>query len=190
MALGFAAHGINLAGESLIAMKPLHAGNLVPGLYELLVWVGTKLQTPLLLLVRLCWGIQFFQTGLGKLMHIDKVTGFFDSLHIPFPMANAYLVGCTEMFGGILLTLGLASRLASVPLIITLVVAYITSEQDALKKLFSFTDVDPFLSATPFLFLFACLVVLAFGPGVFSLDYLIGRKLTHREMEPAGETTS
>jgi putative oxidoreductase len=63
-----------------------------------------------------------------------------------------------------------------VPLIITLVVAYLTSEQDALQKLFSFTDIDPFLNAAPFLFLLACLVLLAFGPGVFSLDYLIGRR--------------
>jgi putative oxidoreductase len=153
-------------------MKPIYN---VADLYELLVWIGTKLQSPLLLLIRLCWGIEFMQTGSGKLAHIDKVTGFFTSLHIPFPMANAYLVGCTEMIGGTLLTLGLVSRLAAVPLSITLVVAYVTSEQDALKQLFSFTSVDPFLAATPFQFLLACLIVLAFGPGVFSLDYLLGR---------------
>ena len=157
-------------------MKPIYLDrNLIPSLYELLIWIGAKLQSPLLLLIRLCWGIQFCMTGSGKLQHIEKVTGFFSSLGIPFPMANAYLVGCTEMIGGFLLTIGLATRLTALPLITTLVVAYITSEKDALKALFTFTDIDPFLNATPFLFLFACLIILIFGPGIFSVDYLIQR---------------
>jgi len=149
--------------------------NLITKLYELLICVGNHLQSPLLLLIRLCWGIQFAQTGFGKLTNIEKVTGFFTDLHIPFPMANAYLVGCTEMIGGILLAIGLASRLAAVPLTITLIVAYLTSEQEALQKLYTFTDIDPFLTAAPFLFLLACLIILAFGPGKFSVDYLIQR---------------
>jgi putative oxidoreductase len=172
-------------------MNPIHADrNLIPRLYELLIWVGTKLQSPLLLLVRLCWGIQFIQTGSGKLAHIDKVTGFFISLGIPFPMANAYLVGCTEMIGGFLLTIGLATRLTALPLITTLVVAYITSEHDALKALFTFTDIDPFLNATPFLFLFACLIILAFGPGIFSVDYLIQRSRHRAIQDPVDQRES
>jgi putative oxidoreductase len=143
--------------------------------YRFLIQAGNLLRSPLLLLIRLCWGIQFFQTDLGKLEHIDKIIGFFTKLHIVFPAANAYLVGCTEMIGGALLTVGLASRLAAVPLAFTLIVAYLTSEQPALEKLFHFQDINPFLTADPFLFLFACLIILAFGPGVFSLDYLIGR---------------
>ena len=144
--------------------------------YRWIVQAGTLLQSPLLLLIRLCWGIQFFQTGLGKLMHIEKVIGFFTTLHIVFPVMNAYLVGCTEMLGGAFLTIGLASRLAAIPLTFTLIVAYLTSEQDALGKLFTFTDINPFLTADPFLFMFACLIILAFGPGIFSVDYLIARK--------------
>jgi putative oxidoreductase len=165
-------------------MKTLHADrHLVRNLYELLVWTGNKLQSPLLLLIRLCWGIQFCQTGFGKLQHIEKVTGFFSSLGIPFPMANAYLVGCTEMIGGFLLTIGLASRLASLPLIATLLVAYATSEQPALQKLFSFTDINPFLTADPFLFLFACVIILAFGPGFFSLDRYLQPSRVAQEVE-------
>jgi putative oxidoreductase len=143
--------------------------------YRWIIQVGTLIQSPLLLLIRLCWGIQFFQTGLGKLMHIEKVISFFTSLHIIFPAMNAYLVGCTEMIGGALLTIGFASRLAAIPLAFTLIVAYLTSEQPALDKLFHFTDINPFLTADPFLFLFACLIIIAFGPGAFSVDYLIAR---------------
>jgi putative oxidoreductase len=142
--------------------------------YRWIIQIGILIQSPLLLLIRLCWGIQFFQTGLGKLMHIDKVISFFTSLHIVFPAMNAYLVGCTEMIGGALLTVGFASRLAAIPLTFTLIVAYLTSEQPALEKLVHF-DINPFLTADPFLFMFACLIILAFGPGVFSIDYLIAR---------------
>jgi putative oxidoreductase len=87
---------------------------------------------------------------------------------------NAWLVGFTETFGGIFLALGLLSRLTMIPLIINFIVAYITTEQDALKKLWSL-DTDDFFAAAPFLFLFAAVIVLAFGPGAFSVDYLIAR---------------
>jgi putative oxidoreductase len=143
--------------------------------YRWVIQLGGLLRSPLLLLVRLCWGIQFFQTGLGKLSHIQKIIDYFTSIPIVFPAFNAYLVGGTEMIGGALLTIGLGSRLVSIPLAFTLVVAYLTTEKDALKSLSTFTDVDPFLNAAPFLFLFACLIMLAFGPGVFSVDYLIER---------------
>jgi len=143
--------------------------------YRWLIQAGTLLQSPLLLLIRLCWGIQFFQTGLGKLMHIQKVIDFFTGIPIVFPAFNAYLVGCTEMIGGALLTIGLASRLTAIPLAFTLVVAYLTTEKDALKSLYTFTDIDPFLTAAPFLFLFACVIIIVFGPGVFSVDFLIAR---------------
>jgi putative oxidoreductase len=143
--------------------------------YGWVIQLGGLLRSPLLLLIRLCWGIQFFQTGMGKLAHIQKIIDYFTSIPIVFPAFNAYLVGSTEMIGGALLTIGLGSRLVSVPLAFTLVVAYLTTEQDALKKLFTFSDINPFLNADPFLFLFACLIVIAFGPGVFSVDYLIER---------------
>jgi putative oxidoreductase len=149
--------------------------------YRWIIQGGTLLQSPLLLLIRLCWGIQFFMTGHGKLEHIDNVIKFFTSLHIVFPVMNAYLVGCTEMIGGALLTVGFVSRLAAIPLTFTLIVAYLTSEQPALEKLVHF-DVDPFLTADPFLFMFACLIILAFGPGIFSLDYLIARGRQPKKM--------
>jgi len=152
-----------------ITFSPVEIG------YHWVIQAGRMLQSPLLLAIRLCWGIQFFNTGLGKLMHIQKVVDYFASIPIVFPSLNAHLVGCTEMMGGALLTVGFASRLAAIPLSFTLIIAYLTTEQEALKKLYTFSDIDPFLTATPFLFLLACVIVLAFGPGAFSIDYLIER---------------
>ena len=141
--------------------------------YHYLIRAGCALQSLFLLGTRLYWGWQFHNTGWGKLTHLEKTTGFFQSLHIPFPEFNAILAGSTECFGGLLLFFGLGSRLVSIPLIFTMIVAYATSEQTALQSIFS--DPDKFVSADPFEFLFASLIVLIFGPGKFSLDYLIGK---------------
>jgi putative oxidoreductase len=68
--------------------------------YRLLIRMGEKLPSPSLLALRLYWGRQFFLTGQGKLMHIDKVTHFFQNLHIPFPAFNVVLAGGTECIVG------------------------------------------------------------------------------------------
>lgn len=128
------------------------------------------LQSPLLLAIRLYWGWQCVQTGWGKLTHLDRTTGFFESLHIPLPKVNAVLAGGTECGCGALLALGLFARPASIPLIFVMLVAYWTADHDAFVGITS--DPDKFVTAAPFLFLLAALIVLAFGPGRFSVDAL------------------
>ncbi|HEX3716674.1 MAG TPA: DoxX family protein [Verrucomicrobiae bacterium] len=146
--------------------------------YGLLVRAAKLLQSPVLLALRLYWGWQFFVTGRGHLENLGKTTDFFQSLHIPLPRFNACLAGGTECVGGLLLLVGLGSRLISIPLIFTMIIAYVTAESDSLKQIFS--DPDKFVSATPFLFMLACVIILAFGPGVFSLDWLIEKKVKPR----------
>lgn len=131
----------------------------------------SHLQSLLLLSVRLYWGWQFLQTGWGKLTGIPKVVEFFTSLGIPFPTLNAYLVGTVEFLGGVLLLFGLASRIIALPLTFNMLVAYMTADRDAFLSIFS--DPGKFYAADPFTFLFASVLVLVFGPGIFSLDHLI-----------------
>lgn len=140
------------------------------------VAIAARLQHVFLLIVRLYWGWQFFIAGRGKLLNIERTAEFFDGLGIPLPTLNACMAGSVECFGGLLLLLGLASRITTIPLIGTMCVAYATAHVDQLRSLFS--NPDAFVTAAPFLFLLAALTVLLFGPGVFSLDYLIGRKLS------------
>ena len=142
--------------------------------YRLLIATASKLQSPLLLALRLYIGWQFFLSGKGKLADLAKPTEFFRDLGIPWPGFNALLAGSTECFGGLLLIAGLASRLVSLPLAFTMVVAYLTADREALLSIFS--DSDKFLASTPLPFFATVLIVLAFGPGVFSLDWLIARK--------------
>lgn len=146
----------------------------VRSLLDKLDTVAGLLQSPLLLIIRLYWGISFAQTGWGKLMNLDRTAGFFASLDIPLPKVNAILAGATECFGGALLAIGLFARPAAVPLIFTMVVAYITADNEALHAITN--DPDKFVTASPFLFLFASVIVLAFGPGKLSIDAFLGRK--------------
>jgi putative oxidoreductase len=135
--------------------------------------IGTWLQSPLLLAIRLYWGWSFMQTGWGKLMNLERTTSFFASLGLPAPKLNAIAAACTESVGGTLLVLGLFTRFASPALITVMAVAYVTADREALFAIFS--DTDKFTGADPFLFLFAAVLVFAFGPGKLSLDAL-GRK--------------
>ena len=137
-------------------------------LYQRFVLTGTIWLGHLFLLaVRIVWGWQFFQAGKGKLGDISQVTGYFKTLGIPLPKLNAIVASNTECFGGLLLLLGLGSRLISLPLTITMIVAYITADREA------FGSLDKFVAAAPFPFLMASLIVLFFGPGFFSVDRII-----------------
>lgn len=149
---------------------------LVEKFYRGLIAFATMLQSPVLLLIRLYWGWQFFLTGKGKLLDLAKPTEFFQSLGIPFPHTQAIIAGCTECFGGLLLLIGLGTRLVSIPMIILLIVAYLTADMDRVRVIFS--DPDKFLTADEFLFLFAVVVAFVFGPGKFSIDWLIGKKFS------------
>lgn len=149
-------------------MKPWTLAN------SLLDRAASWLPNPFLLGIRLYWGWQFFQTGKGKLSDISAPTAFFTELGIPFPKLNAYLAGSTECFGGLLLLAGLFSRVTSVPLIFTMLVAYGTAHLDVVKTIWS--DPDSFVTAPPFLFLLAAVIVFIFGPGRFSADELLLRR--------------
>jgi putative oxidoreductase len=149
--------------------------NFLLSAYGIYVKVASLLQPLILLAFRLTWGYQFFKTGKGKLLHHQDIVEFFSSLGIPQPDFNAWFVGGLECVGGILLIIGLASRIIAFPLAISMVVAYLSVAEDRAKLFAVFSNPDPFLQADPFFFLLTALIVLAFGPGPISIDYLLGR---------------
>ena len=135
-------------------------------------WVS-YLQSPFLLVVRLYWGWQLMQSGWGKLHHLDKVTDFFTSLNLPAPDVTAHFVSGLEFVGGLLLILGLGTRLIGLILSVNMLVAYWTADRDALFAVFS--DPGKFYNADPYTFLFASAMVLVFGAGLFSVDAWLKR---------------
>jgi len=134
------------------------------------------MQAPLLLLIRLYWGWQFAQAGWGKLHNLDRVTEFFATLNIPAPHLNAVVVALVEFVGGILLALGLGSRLVALVLFFNMSIAFVTADREALGQVLS--DPGKFYSADPYTFWFASLLIFFFGPGWIAVDALLARYAT------------
>ena len=148
-------------------------------LYALLVRCANSLQSLFLLFVRLYWGYQFAVDGWGKLTHLQKVTEYFgNGLGLPAPHMTALCVSILELVGGVLLALGLGSRLIAFLLTCNMTVAYVTGDRDAVTSFFS--DPDKFIAASPFSYWMASLIILFFGPGQYSLDALIDRMRSSR----------
>ncbi len=146
--------------------------------YGMFARTASYLQSPLLLAVRLYWGWQFAQTGWGKLQNLPQIAHYFSTLNLPFPGFTAPFVARVEFVGGILLILGLLSRFTGLVLSIQMFVAYWVGDHAALMSIFS--DPGKFYVADPYTFLFASLMVLIFGAGLFSLDALGSRWFAKR----------
>jgi putative oxidoreductase len=125
------------------------------------------------LLTRVVLGQSFYHTGLGKLMDLGKVTGFFTDLGIPFPALNAAFVSGLEFVGGICLLLGLGTRIFAFLLSGSMVVALLTADKQAFLEKFpaDITDI------TSFAFLLFLMWLVLYGPGPVSLDHLIAKRL-------------
>lgn len=82
------------------------------------------------ILIRLQVGlIVFFPEGIQKLIHPDILgAGRFARIGIPYPDVMGPFVGVVETVCGLLIIVGLFTRLAAVPLIIVMVVALISTK--------------------------------------------------------------
>jgi putative oxidoreductase len=123
------------------------------------------------LLGRLGVGLLFVSTGWGKVHDIPKVTMFFTTLGIPAPALNAVVVSYTELIGGSLLVAGLFTRLAAIPLIVSMIVAILTAKLADLHGLFDLVGFDEFT------YLVVLVMIAVIGPGAVSLDRVLCRRL-------------
>lgn len=122
------------------------------------------------LLARISVGFVFYESGLGKLRGLDKVIEFFTSLGIPFPQIQAPMVASLEFLGGILLMLGLGTRVVTIPLTVIMLVALRTAHWDEVEGLTSLPGITVYLYA---------LILVWFatsGAGALSLDFLLFKK--------------
>jgi len=124
-------------------------------------------QSPALLFARLAVAYGFYEPAMQKWSDIGAIATWFGTLGIPFPTLNAYMAATTELLGVVLLTLGLFTRLISIPLMVVMVVAIVTVH---LPNGFGAGNngFEIPLYYMLFLSLFA-----SFGAGKFSLDHLL-----------------
>jgi len=151
--------------------------NQIRRLYALAVRVASTLQSPFLLFVRLYWGIPLAYNGWNKLHNLPRVTEFFSSLGLPAPGPTAAFVATVECVGGALLVLGLFSRFLGLVITVDMLMAYFMADREALFSFFS--NPDKFTAADPYGNLFAVLIILIFGPGLFALDTLLLRRFPY-----------
>ena len=154
---------------------------MIVAIYRKLIIYSIYLAPIVLLIVRLSWGWESFESGRAHLSHdhFQDTVSFFDSLHIPAPKASVIISGSVEVAGGILLMLGLGSRLIAVPLAINFCMAIVTASKDNVANFFH-QDPSKIVDDTAFPFLIASLIILAFGPGLFSIDAILKRTLFKR----------
>ncbi len=121
------------------------------------------------LLMRLYFGYFWVETGWGKLQNLDAFTQHFVEWGIPYPHLSAVLSGYTEWIGGILIMIGLLTRLVSIPLLFNMLVAVVQVKWPEIDGINGFVETDEVL----YMFIFFWLLMA--GPGRVSLDYLLWR---------------
>jgi putative oxidoreductase len=122
-----------------------------------------------LLLMRIILAIGFFGPVKMKIGNIEGIINWFESINIPMPALNAYLATGTEALGVILLALGLGTRLISIPLIITMIVAIVTVH---LPNGFEAGN-NGF--EIPLYYMIMLITLIIYGGGKFSLDHLLNK---------------
>jgi putative oxidoreductase len=140
--------------------------------------VAKKLEWLALLVARLTVGVEFVSTGWGKVHNLAKVTAYFGELGIPAPGVNAIFASFTELVCGSLLVIGLASRFAACPLVVTMIVAIVTAQKDQLHGV---TDLVGLVEWT---YIAILAIVAIFGPGPVSADAYVEKALRRRGGSP------
>jgi putative oxidoreductase len=101
----------------------------LPMLYRLLQTDSS----PTTLLIRLAVGLVFFTEGLQKfILPAERGAGRFAKIGLPAPEFLGSFVGGFETVCGLLVLLGLCTRLASVPLLLIMLVAIVTTKTQVL----------------------------------------------------------
>lgn len=138
------------------------------------------------ILVRLVVGGIFLSEGIQKFLFPDELgVGRFEEIGIPFPAFSGYFVGVVETVCGALILLGLLTKLAAIPLIIDMAVAFFVTKFPILWG--GSTDYPPpdyigfwdfaHEARNDWALLLLSVFLLIGGPGKWALDSLLaGRR--------------
>jgi len=127
-------------------------------------------------LIRLMVGVVFLSEGIQKfLFPAIRGAGRFEKIGLPSPEFLGAFVGGFEVVCGLLVLIGLYTRLAGIPLLIIMMVAISTTKLDILMN-------DGFwvmmhAARTDYAMLLGSLFLIIKGAGPWSIDWRIGKKL-------------
>ena len=135
-----------------------------------------------LLLLRVFTGMLLIHHGYEKLANIENFAdAFVRPLHLPFPILLSYVAAFSEVIGSWLLITGLLTRMGALAVAGTISVAIYHAIVTA--------GFNIYLLELLGLYFAAAVAVLACGPGVFSIDELIARRLEPDMQFSAAEDT-
>jgi putative oxidoreductase len=127
-----------------------------------------------IILIRIMVGSVFLSEGIQKFVFSDSLgIGRFLKIGIPFPGIMAPFVGAVEIVCGGLLLLGLFTRIGSIPLIIDILVAILTTKIPIILDKGFWAMVHE--GRTDWSMLLGLIFLLIIGPGRWSLDDLLTR---------------
>jgi uncharacterized membrane protein YphA (DoxX/SURF4 family) len=138
---------------------------------------------PANLVVRLLVGLVFLPEGLKKFLFPEQWgAGRFARIGIPAPELMAHFVGAVEIVCGVLLLLGLLTRLATIPLLVDILVAIATTKVPLLWRATAVSSKVGFWSMqaesrTDYAMWMGLVFLLLAGAGPLSLD----ARLRHAE---------
>ena len=125
-----------------------------------------------IVLIRIIVGFVFFTEGLQKFIYPDSLgIGRFIKIGIPMPGFFAPFVGVIEIVFGFLIFIGLLTRIASIPLIINISVAIISTKIPLLLNESFWKMVHE--ARTDFSMLFGLIFLLIVGAGKMSVDFFL-----------------
>lgn len=137
------------------------------------------------LVIRLLVGPVFLSEGIQKFLFPDALgVGRFTKIGIPAPELLAPFVGAVEVTCGVLLILGVATRLAAVPLLINISVAIATTKIPILAEKGFWAAAHE--ARTDYSMLLGLVFLLIAGAGPWSLDEWWGCA-RHTERGPTGD---
>ena len=123
-----------------------------------------------LLILRVFTGVLLIHHGYEKLANIENfAAAFVRPLHLPFPITLSYLAAFSEIIGSWLLITGLLTRFGAMAIAGTISVA--------IYHAIVVNGFNIYLLELLGLYFAAAAMVLAAGPGRFSLDELLVRKI-------------
>ncbi|MGO8797104.1 MAG: DoxX family protein [Candidatus Sulfotelmatobacter sp.] len=124
---------------------------------------------PATILIRLLVGAVFLSEGIQKFLFPAALgVGRFTKIGIPAPQFFAPFVGTVEIICGTLLIIGLLTRLATIPLLIDISVAIITTKIPMLFKAGFWSMAHE--ARTDYCMLLGLLFLLLVGSGPLALD--------------------
>ncbi|MBX3039442.1 MAG: DoxX family protein [Bdellovibrionaceae bacterium] len=125
-----------------------------------------------IILIRILVGCVFLSEGIQKFLFAESVgAGRFEKIGLPVPEITASFVGSVEIVCGILVLLGLFTRIAVVPLICIMLTAIATTKIPILLESGFWKMAHD--SRTDFSMLLSSIFLLVNGAGPLSLDRII-----------------